>query len=315
MLRYILLLAILGVFLTGCSTVNRGATDYFRIDTVPQGAKAITSIETHESKRARKKNSDLEPSYKSCDPTPCAIALPRRSEFIVTLEHDGYEPVELFITNSGSSASYSASAVNNVATTAGTVAVTAPVAAGLATATSQLAAATLSATTAATVNIGTIGLVPLETALSASSSLFTATPTTTGSVVSSAIPPALAVTGAMILTDMATGANLNLYPNPVVIGLPPKGALTKIDPNVEGFKTLLSAREKVDILCTDKRRNVLAERDDSETCSEARKQLSAIIKDRRKRQAEAKKAIKEARQIERERLRKEKPPAKPKALK
>lgn len=37
--------------LTACNTISRGGTDYLRIDTVPQGAKVTTTIETYESKK------------------------------------------------------------------------------------------------------------------------------------------------------------------------------------------------------------------------------------------------------------------------
>ena len=55
MITRIIILTLLAIITTGCATVNRGATDYFRIDTVPQGAKATTTIETRDSIRARQK--------------------------------------------------------------------------------------------------------------------------------------------------------------------------------------------------------------------------------------------------------------------
>ena len=290
MITRIIILTLLAIITTGCATVNRGATDYFRIDTVPQGAKATTTIETRDSIRARQKNPKTSPQYHACEPTPCAIALSRRSEFIVKLEYDGYQPTELFITNGGSSASYSANAAAAIATTTGTVAVGAPMAAGLATTLSSLSIATVNASLAAGANISTLGLVSFESAFAVTNSAFVATPTTTSSVVSSAVPPALAVTGAMLLTDMATGANLNLYPNPVVIGLAPEGVLAKKDPNVDGFKNLLAAKTDFESLC-DYNEN---DREDKNKCIKAKKTLSTIKKDRRKRLAEAKKAAKAA---------------------
>jgi len=114
-MRQYLALPLVSIIISGCATVNRGATDYFRIDTVPQGAKATTTIETAVSKKARRQNRDIPPIYESCEPTPCSIALPRRSEFIVKLEQSGYENAEMFITNSSSSAAFTA----NMAATTG----------------------------------------------------------------------------------------------------------------------------------------------------------------------------------------------------
>jgi len=59
--------------LPACATVNKGTSDFFRIDSVPQGAIATTTIETDESVKARRKNPQLEPEYIGCSPTPCAI--------------------------------------------------------------------------------------------------------------------------------------------------------------------------------------------------------------------------------------------------
>jgi len=282
--------SLLAILTTGCATVNRGATDYFRIDTVPQGASATTTIETRSSLKARENNPDLAPQFHSCEPTPCAIALSRRSEFVVKLEHPEHQPTELFITNSGSNASYSANAAATVATTAGTVAVTAPIAAGLATTLNTITLTTVNASLAAGANLSTLGLVSFESAFAVANSTIAATPTTTSSVVAGAVPPALAVTGAMLLTDMATGANLNLYPNPVVIGLAPKGVQAKIDPNVAGFKNLLKAKKDAESLCRLEQKNT----PQKTACKAARNRLSEIKADRRKRLAEAKKLAKEA---------------------
>ena len=121
------LIYLIGLILSGCATVNRGATDYFRIDTVPQGAKATTSLETSASLKAREKNKDILPVYKGCDPTPCSIPLPRRSEFIITLEQDGYETAEMYITNSSNSGSFTANMAATTITSAGATTATAAV--------------------------------------------------------------------------------------------------------------------------------------------------------------------------------------------
>jgi len=76
---------IIAIMLSACSTVNRGASDHFRIDTVPQGATVTTSV-IDMSKKKRRKNQygryqdkNVVTAYHGCAPTPCAIKLPRQS--------------------------------------------------------------------------------------------------------------------------------------------------------------------------------------------------------------------------------------------
>jgi len=183
---------------------------------VPQGAKATTSIETSKSKTARAKNSAIPPVYKGCQPTPCSIPLPRRSEFIVTLEQDGYEDAQMYITNSTSSASFTANMAAAATTTATTT-----------TTSAFVVAPALSALT--------FGLIPAQT--------FGTT------LLSSAVPPLLVANGGMLLVDTATGANENLFPNPVVLQMAPQGTPTKTDPNVEPFLNILDIKDKRDYYC------------------------------------------------------------------
>lgn len=66
--------AALGLFgLSGCATVTRGTKDAFVVNTDPAGARVTTS------------------NGYSCDPTPCTIKMPRRSDFTVTISREGYE--------------------------------------------------------------------------------------------------------------------------------------------------------------------------------------------------------------------------------
>ena len=218
MFRYILL-GLTAITLSSCATVNNSGEDYFRIDSVPQGATAVTSIETKKSLSDRRKNSDLEPVYVSCSPTPCAIKLPRRSKFIVKLEHPGYEDAELFIAHSSKSGSFTANMLSTTATSAGTTVASAAISAAL----STIALQTTTLVGTALANSLTFGAVPVT---AGTASISTAT------VLSSAIPPALAVTGGALLIDAASGANQNLYPNPVVLKLAPKGSPTVTDLNV-----------------------------------------------------------------------------------
>lgn len=287
---------ICAVILSGCATVNRGATDYFRIDTVPPGATATTSIETSASKSARTKNRDLEPVYKSCEPTPCSIALPRRSEFIVTLEQPGFEKAEMFITNSTSSRAFSenmaattASAAGVTAVAAGTVAVGSAIATGVTTLTFGTVGGLASGLT--------FGLIPVQTGFTAASS---AVPAASGvsSAFSAVIPPALAVTGGMLLTDAATGANVNLFPNPVVLELAPKGTPIKFDPNVEPFRNLINLKDQRDYYCGDKPKPKISKADAQEKCRMFKTAYKEAVDSRKAAEKDAKAAIKAAQKEE-----------------
>ena len=250
-MKPLFLISLAGLILSGCATVNRGATDYFRIDTVPQGAKATTSIETSASLKARAKNNDIPPVYKGCDPTPCSIALPRRSEFIITLEQAGYENAEMYITNSSSSGSFTANMAATTVTTAGATAVAAGTIATVTTGVLAVSSAVVGGSIGASASVATFGLIPAQTAISTgiSAGLSSAPVATTSSVLSAAIPPALLVTGGLLLTDVATGANVNLFPNPVVLQLAPKGTPIKVDPNVAPFRNILDIKDKRDYYC------------------------------------------------------------------
>ncbi len=185
-LKYIVFLALF-FLIQACATANRGLVDYFRIDTVPQGA----SVELKFSNN--KKNV-------TCEATPCAIKLSRRANFIATIRKDGFEDVEIFITHSHKRIGVASSVAQNVASGAAIGAIS-----GVA--------------TAATVNAISFGALNLSTT----------------SAASVAAGPAAIVAGGLIATDIATGANQHLIPNPVVIGLVPKGEEKIIDERVELF--------------------------------------------------------------------------------
>lgn len=218
MFRLIILLIIAACISTGCATVNRGTDDHFRIDTVPQGAKITTSIETSKSKRKRRKNKNIAPEYKGCNPTPCAIQLSRLSEFTFTVEHAGYEPAEMYVTSSNKRGSFTANTAATSVTTTSTAVTGAAVS-------SSLVGTTFSAFSAGS-------LAP-----------------STGAFVIAAIPPALAFSGGMLLIDAGTGANRNLYPNPVVLELTPEGLPVKYDPAVISFREIESAEYKYNEKC------------------------------------------------------------------
>jgi hypothetical protein len=74
------LLAAVAVMASGCATVTRGTNDTWVAETTPPGATVTTS------------------NGFTCT-TPCSLTMPRRSEFVATIERDGCETVEATISH------------------------------------------------------------------------------------------------------------------------------------------------------------------------------------------------------------------------
>ena len=117
----ILISGVAALSLGGCATAVRGTSVDFMVATDPSGARVTTDLETRESRSARKANPDLAPVYYGCDVTPCAFEVSRRSNFIVTIEKDGFHTglmdVESNVDLLGTAATQGG---NYVTTTAGT---------------------------------------------------------------------------------------------------------------------------------------------------------------------------------------------------
>ncbi|PRY76917.1 hypothetical protein CLV80_10794 [Yoonia maritima] len=69
------------VSVSGCATVTRGTNDVLNVNTTPSGAQVQTS------------------NGFSCASTPCAIKMPRRSEFVVSIAKPGCRPVNVNVTH------------------------------------------------------------------------------------------------------------------------------------------------------------------------------------------------------------------------
>lgn len=108
-------LACISLALASCATVNRGTSDIFRIDTVPQGATVAISTDVLGGEEIRVGPNDEYKAYVVCDATPCALEMYRRREFVATILMNGYEETEIFITHSAKRQSYVGSAAGNVA--------------------------------------------------------------------------------------------------------------------------------------------------------------------------------------------------------
>jgi len=204
MKRHLLLLVVIGFFLTGCATVARGSHDKMAISTEPSGAVVTTDKETIASQKARKKNPDLMAEYYGCAATPCEFEVPRKSEFIMMIEKTAYETVEIGIDHGIHKESLNA----NLAGSAG-----AGVAMGV----------------GMGVAVGSIATVGSGTAVAA------------GATAAAAVALPLVLTS--VIVDSSSGAIYNLRPNPIVLVLPPKGTEFKPHPKVKAIREKRAQKE------------------------------------------------------------------------
>lgn len=269
-MRYLIFAAAL-FFLPACATVNNSSVDHFRIDSVPQGAKVTTTIQ----KGSVKTKQGLETKYYGCEATPCAIALPRHSKFIASVSYPGYEPAEIYIGNSSSAGAFAGDMAATTASVAGVAASSAATTAALLTATAEITSILLTSYA----NVASFGAVPVSTGLIPA--------TSTSSAMAAAVPPALAVTGSMLLIDAASGANKSLFPNPVVLGLVPEGGISKIDPFAILFKEELRLTQEAAKLCET---GPLRETSWVELCNDAK----GAVKDIRQKQKDVRALVKKA---------------------
>ncbi len=213
------MIAWLLLILPGCTTISRGATDYLRIDTVPQGATVTTTIETPRSQSASKANILHEKQYRGCSPTPCLLKVARRGKFAIKIEHEGYEPAEIAIGGDIPIRSVNLDMNVPIGSVVGNV--------GLTATSSALASAFVFSLNQALTSVLTLGSAPA----SASSA-----------VVGGAAVAGAGIGVAMIGVDFLSGSFKNIYPNPIVIKLAPEGEATVTDPNMLMFKLRAAKR-------------------------------------------------------------------------
>ena len=163
--------------LPSCATAIRGTNDKLIIETIPDGARVTTD-------RKMGKNEDGTIRYAGCEATPCTIRMPRRSEFLMTVEKEGYAPYEIGVTNG-----LKKEALRSNLATSGTVGVAMGV--------------TTAVAFAGVASGGTGALVAGGAAVAG---------ITAG-----------AALGATLLVDGPSGALLNLQPNPIVLEMAPAG--------------------------------------------------------------------------------------------
>ena len=196
-MRLLFVLFIAGFYLGGCATVARGSNTKMVVDTQPQGAKVYTDLETKESRRLRKSDPDLDAVFYGCPATPCEFKMPRRSLFIMTIDHPDHDPIQVGVDHSLHKESLNA----NLAGSTGTGAAV------------GVGAASFVAAIGGTGAIGT---------------------SAGAAVIAGSAAVATAGVGAVSLgVDAATGALLNLNPNPVFIALPPQDTPIEVDPKIQ----------------------------------------------------------------------------------
>ena len=215
----ILLASVLAV--QACATMSRGGTDYLRVDSIPQGAKVTTSIETSQSRKKTRLNPAAQKQYRTCAPTPCLLEVGRRQAFAIKIEHDGYEPAEIAIHGE-----IPLQTTNlDMSVPAGSM------------------AANMGMGVASGAAVGTMAVAyiqafnPLVSAIGLSSA-------PTSGIVAGATAAGAGFGVAMVGIDFVSGSYENIYPNPVIIKLAPKGAPTRTDPNMLMFK-LKQAKKRI----------------------------------------------------------------------
>jgi len=181
------------LYLSGCATVARGTKDKMVIDTEPPGAVVTTDKELGSSKKARAKDDSVLPHYYGCPATPCEFKVPRRAEFIMTISKAGYEDIELGIQSGLHKESLNANLAGSAASGIGLGLATGALAAGLSVSGGGIA----TGVAAASAGVATAGIAVVT-----------------------------------IGVDAASGALLNLRPNPIFLTLPPKGTVIEPHPSV-----------------------------------------------------------------------------------
>ncbi|MDB2438232.1 hypothetical protein N9W89_05910 [Hellea sp.] len=188
---------LLFIALSGCATVARGSHDTMAISTEPPNAVVSTDQETKASKKARKKNPDIPVQYYGCAATPCEFQAPRKSEFIMTITKEGYEPVEIGVDNGIHKESLNA----NLAGSAG---------------------------------VGVAAGVGLGIAVSSITTVGTGTAVGAGAATAAVVALPLVLTS--LIVDGSSGALYSLRPNPVTLVLPPDGTEFKPHPKVKAIR-------------------------------------------------------------------------------
>ncbi|NNC38028.1 MAG: hypothetical protein EX271_07125 [Acidimicrobiales bacterium] len=191
---HLIVLIFLAVNLSACATATRGSTTMFIVETTPVGAKATTTLPTKEFgemtkvrlnriKSGRLEEPDFE--YRFCEPTPCGIEMPRKKNFHVLVTKEGYAP-QVHKIGYMHRKEIKNESLKNTALVAGGAGIATGIAVGTTATSSLLFSGGAAAGTAA----GIVVAVPI-----------------------------VVVGGVSIGVDAATGANYDVWPNPLPLTL------------------------------------------------------------------------------------------------
>jgi len=192
----------LALALTACATASRGGTTMFAVETIPEGAAVTTDLELPQRKIEKDEQGNVTARYYGCQPTPCGFELPRRSDFNVLIAKPGHQPSTHAVykdRNRKQAKTNEKAAVGTVA--AGT--------------------ATLGAVAATSTHAGSFAVISSPALAGASVGVIYGIP----------------VVGVFTGVDLASGALIDLNPNPLNVELIPE-----IDP--EETKELIAAFDR-----------------------------------------------------------------------
>ena len=79
------------ILMTACASATRGSHEMIQVNSVPQGASAISNLK---SKRSLTFQDGTKSEYFGCAPTPCGINLPRKSDPVVEVKKAGYQSIK-----------------------------------------------------------------------------------------------------------------------------------------------------------------------------------------------------------------------------
>lgn len=225
-----------GLTLSACATAVRGPNVDFVVATEPPGAIVSTDLLTRESRLERRRLEDealgrgrvqgrnmnapdlpvsqeaidlsavFEPEFRGCQPTPCQFEVSRRSEFTATVTLPGYHPATIEITSGFGRGGSGAAAAGSAASASG----------------------------AYLVAYGSVTMV--ETIVGA----FFGGASVSSSAASTATVTAASAGAVFLLVDVASGAMLDVRPNPLVLVLVPDD-----QPLPEGGTLLIETEEEL----------------------------------------------------------------------
>ena len=178
----------LAIVLPACATASRGSHTVFKVETVPANAKVVTDLEYRGDISKVENAMAGEIVYYGCDATPCSIKLPRRSDFNIMIVKPGFQPATTAIIKERNK---------------------------MAVRKTEAAGAGVVGTGAVVAGVATASAVASETVFS---SIFFPAALTAPAVMVMAMPVVGAVTG----VDLASGALIDLRPNPLQVELKPE---------------------------------------------------------------------------------------------